>query len=118
MNASEQIDKIIQDLPDWRGEVYAKLRDIINKTGPDLEEAVKWGAAVWVGRENVCAVCAMKDHVKINFFKGASLPDTDHLFNAGLGAKKTRAIDFFQGDTIQEAALTELLRKAIEYSKS
>jgi hypothetical protein len=117
MDASQQIDKIITDLSDWRGEIYGKLRQIINETGPELHENVKWGAAVWVKKGNVCSVGAMKDHVKINFFQGASIADPDKLFNAGLDAKKTRAIDFFKDDKINKPALKELIKKAIEMDK-
>jgi hypothetical protein len=64
----------------------------------------------------VCSAGAFKDHVKINFFKGASLQDPKHLFNAGLDAKATRAIDFDEGDAIDESALKELVRSAIAYN--
>jgi hypothetical protein len=114
MDASQQIDKMISDLSDWRGELYAKLRQIINAAGPELQEEIKWGAAVWIRKGNICSVGAMKDHVKINFFKGASISDPDKLFNAGLDAKKTRAIDFFKGDKINEPALKDLIKRAIE----
>lgn len=117
MNASQQIDKFIADLSDWRGELYGKLRHIINEAGPELIEEVKWGAAVWVVNGNVTSVCALKDHVKMNFFKGASITDPDKLFNAGLDAKNTRAIDFYKDDKISESALKELVKRAIELNK-
>lgn len=117
MNTSQQIDKLIADLNDWRGDLYERLRQIINEAGPELKEEVKWGAAVWVKKGNVTSVCALKDHVKMNFFKGASIADPDKFFNAGLDAKNTRAIDFYKNDKINESALKELVKRAIELNK-
>lgn len=73
----------------------------------------KWETAVWVCKGNVVAGGVFKDHVKLNFFKGASLPDPKKLFNAGLEAKATRAIDFVESDTVNEAALKDLIRAAV-----
>jgi len=87
--------------------------NIINKADSGLVEEVKWGSGVWVKNGNVCAVCAMKNHVKMNFFQGASLADPEKLFNAGLDAKKTRAIDFHKDDKINEDALTKLIQAAV-----
>jgi hypothetical protein len=96
-NASQQITKQIEELGDWRGTLCARLRKLINEADPNLTEEVKWGTAVWTSNELVCAVGAFKDHVKLNFFKSASLNDPKGLFNAGLDAKATRAIDFAKG---------------------
>jgi hypothetical protein len=113
MQPSERIDEQIAGLNDWRGELYARLRALVNQADTDLSEDWKWGTAVWVNQKGaVCAVSAFKQHVKMNFFKGASLPDPHSLFNSGLEAKKMRSIDFFQGDTVDEAALSELIRTA------
>jgi hypothetical protein len=113
MNASEQITSHIDSLADWRGELLTRLRRLIHTAGPDLVEQWKWGTPVWSGRGNVLAVGAFQDHVKINFFKGAELDDPKHLFNAGLEAKATRAIDLHEGDRLDEAALKELIRAAV-----
>ena len=78
----------------------------------------KWGTAVWTSNGLVCAAGAFKDHVKVNFFKGASLPDPKGLFNAGLEAKGTRAIDFHEGDKIDAPALKALIRTAVAYNLS
>jgi hypothetical protein len=94
MNASKLIDKQIADLGDWRGIVFARLRKLILAADPDIIEEWKWNTAVWTHSGMVCAVGGFKDHVKMNFFKGASLEDPRGLFNAGLEAKATRAIDF------------------------
>jgi hypothetical protein len=83
MDASEQVDKKIAALSDWRGRTMARLRTLINKADPKLCEGFKWNTAVWSARSNVCVLGAFTDHIKINFFKGASLADTHHLFNAG-----------------------------------
>jgi hypothetical protein len=112
MNASKLIDKQIADLPDWRGKLIARLRKIILKADPDIVEEWKWDTAVWSHGGLVCAAGAFKDHVKLNFFKGASLKDPKKLFNAGLDAKTTRAIDFREGDAVNEPALRELIRDA------
>ena len=79
----------------------------------DLTEEWKWNTAVWSNNGMVCAAGAFKDHVKLNFFKGASLNDPKRLFNAGLDAKATRAIDFTEGDKIDEPALKVLVRAAV-----
>jgi hypothetical protein len=115
-NASQRITNQIAELGDWRGEVLARLRKVILDAAPDLTEEWKWGTAVWTSNGLVCAAGAFKDHVKLNFFKGASLKDPKGLFNAGLDAKATRAIDFNEGDKIDEAALKALIRSAAAYN--
>lgn len=118
MNPSELIDKQIADLADWRGELFARLRKLIRAADADIIEEWKWDTAVWTHNGMVCAVGAFKDHMKINFFKGASLEDPHGLFNAGLEAKATRAIDFHEGDTVDEPALTGLIRAAVAYNSA
>jgi len=113
MNASELINKRIAELPDWRGKWLARLRKLILETDPDIIEEWKWDTAVWSRKGNVVAIGAFKDHVKLNFFKGASLKDPHGLFNAGLEAKATRAIDLHEGDKLNEAALQDLIRAAV-----
>jgi hypothetical protein len=116
MNPSELIDKRIKELADWRGELFAKLRKIILAADPAIKEEWKWDTGVWAHNGLICAVGAFKAGVKINFFQGASLKDPKKLFNAGLEAKKTRAIDFHEGDEVNESALKELIREAIRYN--
>jgi len=115
---SQHITNYITELPDWRGEMLARLRQLVLEAVPDIKENWKWDTPVWSQKGNVLAVAAFKDHVKINFFKGASLNDPQGLFNAGLEAKATRAIDLNQGDEIDEAALKELIRAAVAYNLS
>ena len=109
---SEQIDKQIADLTDWRGQRMAELRKLINEADPNLKEEWKWDTAVWTSKGNVLALGAFKEHVKINFFKGASLDDPQGLFNAGLDAKATRSIDLYEDDSVDEQALRDLIRAA------
>ena len=117
MNPSERIDKLIAGLTDWRGKTLAGIRKTILEADREIIEEWKWmGSPVW-SREGIIAVGnAHKDKVKLTFSHGASLPDTDKLFNAGLGGNAWRAIDFFEGDTINERALKHLVRAAIEYN--
>jgi len=110
---SEQIDNQIANLPDWRGQRMAELRKIINEANPNLKEDWKWDTPVWTANGNVLALGAFKDHLKINFFKGASLPDPKGLFNAGLDAKASRSIDLRENDPVDEQALRDLIRAAV-----
>ena len=116
MTASQHIDNYIEELTDWRGKMMARLRKLILEAAPELTEEWKWDTPVWSHKGNVVAVGVFKDHVKLNFFKGASLEDSKGLFNAGLDAKATRAIDIHEGEEINEAALKDLVRKAVAYN--
>jgi len=116
MTASQHIDNYIQELTDWRGKMMARLRKLILEAAPELSEEWKWDTPVWSHKGNVVAVGVFKDHVKLNFFKGASLDDPNGLFNAGLDAKATRAIDIAEGEEINEAALKDLVRMAVAYN--
>ena len=117
-NASQLITNMIAELGDWRGELIARLRAIILAASPEIAEEWKWGTAVWVHTGMLCNAGAFKDHVKLNFFKGASLSDPAQMFNAGLDAKASRGIDFFAGDSINEAALKDLIHSAIKHNQS
>ncbi len=118
LSPSQHIDNFIKELTDWRGAWIAKFRALILKTAPEVTEDWKWGVPVWAYKGNVVASGVFKDHVKLNFFKGASLPDPKKLFNAGLEAKATRAIDISEDEKIDEAALKELIRAAVAYNMS
>jgi hypothetical protein len=118
VDASEQITNHIKALADWRGTLLARLRKLILAADPAMVEEWKWETPVWSHNGNVVAAGAFKDHVKLNFFKGASLPDPHGLFNAGLEAKASRAIDFGAGDSIDDAALKELVRAAVEHNST
>jgi hypothetical protein len=112
---SDLIDKHIAELTDWRGDLMERLRTLINQTEPGLKEDWKWGTPVWTSKGNVCAIGAFKGGVKLNFLKGASLPDPHGLFNGGLDAKASRSIDLVEGDPINEPALQDLIRAAVAY---
>jgi hypothetical protein len=118
INASEKIDNYIAELGDWRGEMLGRLRKLILAAAPDLVEEWKWNAPVWAHDGNVVAAGAFREHVKINMFKGASLDDPHGLFNAGLDAKTTRAIDIRQGDTLDETAFKDLIRRAVALNRN
>ncbi len=109
----ELIDKQISHLSGWRGDLFARLRQLIREADPGISEEWKWNTAVWSHAGLVCSAAPFKDHVKLNFFQGASLPDPHGLFNAGQDAKATRAIDFRQGESINEAALKDMIRAAV-----
>jgi hypothetical protein len=113
MNPSQRITDRIAELDDWRGELLARLRRLVLEAAPGIAEDWKWDSPVWVHQGNVVSAGAFKDHVKLNFFKGAALADPHGLFNAGLEAKKTRSIDIREDETIDEAALKEMIRAAV-----
>jgi hypothetical protein len=119
MNASERIDELIAGIADWRGETFAALRKAILAADPEIIEEWKWmGSPVW-SRDGMIAVAnAHKGKVKVTFSHGASLPDPDKLFNAGLDGKVWRAIDFSEGDKIRERSLKALVRAAIAFNQA
>jgi hypothetical protein len=118
LTASQQIDNYITSLTDWRGKMMSRLRKLIREATPELTEEWKWDTPVWSNKGNVVAAGVFKDHVKLNFFKGASLKDPKGLFNAGLDPKASRGIDFREGDEIDEAALKDLVRAAVAHNTS
>ncbi len=117
MNPSQRIDQLIVGLTDWRGKTLASVRKSIRAADPEIVEEWKWmGSPVW-SRHGIIAVGnAHKDKVKLTLAHGAHIPDPDKLFNAGLGGNTWRAIDLFEGDKIDERALKNLVRSAIEYN--
>ncbi len=119
MNPSERIDELIAGITDWRAKTFARLRKTILAADPGIVEEWKWmGSPVWE-RDGIIAVGnAHKGKVKLTFAYGAFIPDPDTLFNAGLEGNARRAIDFFEGDKIDERALKDLIRAAISYNQS
>src|SRR3990172_3537785 len=97
LTPSQLITNQIAEHADWRGNMLARLRKLILEAAPDITEEWKWGGAVWSQKGLVCSAGAFKGHVKLHFFKGATLEDPQGLFNAGLDAKAMRAIDFREG---------------------
>src|SRR6202050_912445 len=118
MNPSEQINQLMAKLTDWRAKTLAGLRKTILAADPEIIEEWKWmGSPVWSHHGMIAVGNAHKDKVKITFSHGAHLPDPDKLFNAGLGGNAWRAIDFFEGDKVNERALKNLVRAAVDYNQ-
>ena len=110
---SQMIDARIASLPDWRGETLARLRALIRQAIPDVVEEWKWrGVPVWYHHGMLCTGETYKAAVKMTFFKGASLNDPAGLFNASLDGNARRAIDFHEGEVIDEDALMVLFQAA------
>lgn len=116
MDASRQIDQRIAETKDWRGKTMARLRKLIHEADSNMTEEWKWDSPIFSNGGMVCAIGSFKDHVKVNFFKGASLKDPKKLFNAGLEAKTTRAIDLAEGDKLDEKAFKELVKAGVEFN--
>jgi len=118
MNPSERIDELIAKLTDWRGKTLAGIRKTILEADREIIEEWKWmGSPVWSHDGMIAVGNAHKDKVKLTFSHGASLRDPEKLFNAGLGGNMWRAIDFFEGDKINERALQNLVRAAVVYNQ-
>ena len=118
-SAAEQIDAIVAGLSDWRGRRLAELRALIRKADAGIFEEVKWkkpsnpaGVAVWSRDGIVCVGEALKNAVRLTFPKGAQVDGQQQLFNARLTGNTTRAIDFGEGDRVDESALTALVQAA------
>lgn len=118
--ASEEIDAKIAELGDWRGETLARLRALIRAADPEVEEGVKWrkpsnpsGVPVWEHAGLICTGEVYKDKVKLTFAHGAALDDQKGVFNASLDGGTRRAVDVFEGGTVDEAALKAIVREAV-----
>jgi hypothetical protein len=119
-SASRQIDAIVKKSGDWRGEMLSRLRTVIKNADPDVVEEVKWkkpsrpeGVPVWSHDGTMCVADTLKNAVRLTFPKGAQMKDSARLFNTRLDSKTVRAIDFHEGDNVDEAALTTLVREAV-----
>jgi hypothetical protein len=119
MTPSEHIDQLIAGITDWRGEMFAAVRKTVLEADAGIIEEWKWmGSPVW-SKDGIIAVGnAHKGKVKITFAYGARLADPEKIFNAGLEGNARRAIDFFEGDTINQRALQNLVRDAIALNQS
>jgi hypothetical protein len=116
MQATKLIDKRIAETKDWRGKALARLRKLIHEADPNIQEEWKWDSPIFSHDGMLCSIGAFQNHVKVNFFKGASLKDSKKLFNAGLEAKATRAIDFFEGDKLDEKAFRDLVKAGVAFN--
>jgi hypothetical protein len=117
LTPSQRITNQIAALPDWRGNVLARIRRLVLEAYPGIIEEWKWGTAIWSFHGMLCSAAAFKDHVKIHFFQGAFLEDPRSLFNAGLDAAKMRAIDFKDGQEIDEVGFKNLIRAAVSFNE-
>jgi hypothetical protein len=124
-DASQEIDSIIKELRDWRGETLARLRASIKRASPSVVEDVKWkkpsnpaGVPVWSREGIVCIGDALKNSVRLTFPKGALIADPKKLFNARLDSKTNRAIDVREGEAIDDAAFAALIRDAVRLNVS
>jgi hypothetical protein len=112
---SQLIDGRIKELADWRGDMLSRIRALIKQADPEIVEEWKWrGVPVWYHHGMVCTGETYKNHVKMTFAKGAALKDPSGLFNAGLDSNVRRAIDFHEGDKINEQALKALVKAAVK----
>jgi hypothetical protein len=112
------IDARIQELADWRGEMLARLRALIKQADPDVVEEWKWETPVWSRDGIICTGETYKKVVKMTFAKGAFLDDPSGLFNSSLEGRVRRAIDFREGDKVNEKALKTLIRAAVGLNTS
>ena len=113
MNPTQQVDSYIESLSDWRGQKLQTLRQLIHEADPEIIEEWKWDVPIFTHKTMVCAISAFKEHVKINFFKGASLEDPQKIFNNGFDSKQHRSIDFRENNQINEEALKNLVKQAV-----
>jgi hypothetical protein len=112
---SQLIDAQIASYPDWRGERLKWFRAFVNEVAPELSEDFKWGVGVFTyNGKPVIAFSGFKDHTKFNFFQGVALDDRGRLFNSGLDSKQHRSINLAEHDEVNEAAITELIRRAVD----
>lgn len=118
MNATQQIDARIKELGDWRGQMLSRLRALIAEAVPDVVEEWKWMTPVWSRDGIICTGETYKKVVKMTFAKGAALPDPAKLFNSSLEGNVRRAIDFHEGEKINEKALKALIRAAAAVNAS
>jgi hypothetical protein len=119
MSPSQLIDARIKELGDWRGEMLSRLRAAVKEADPDVVEEWKWrGVPVWYLDGMICTGETYKSVVKMTFAKGASIKDPSGLFNSSLEGNTRRAIDFHEGEKIDEEALKALVRAAVALNKS
>ncbi len=116
---SERIDARIAELDDWRGATLAAVRAVIHRAVPDVVEEWKWrGVPVWYCDGMLCTGESYKAAIKLTFAKGAALDDPTGLFNASLDGNVRRAIDFHEGEAVDEAALADLVRAAVALNRA
>lgn len=115
---AQLIDARIRELGDWRGELLSRIRRLVREADPEIVEEWKWEVPVWSHDGLICTGETYKQVVKMTFARGAALKDPAGLFNSGLAGKTRRAIDFHEGETIDEAALKALVCAAVTLNRS
>jgi hypothetical protein len=115
---SQLIDAKIKELSDWRGETLSRIRALIKQADPQVVEEWKWSVPVWSHDGLICTGETYKNAVKMTFAKGASLKDPSGFFNSSLEGRVRRAIDFRQGDNVDEQSLKALIRAAVKLNSS
>lgn len=125
LEPSQEIDLIIKELADWRGQTLQLIRALIQEAVPDVVEEIKWrkpsnprGVPVWSSNGIICTGETYKDKIKLTFAKGASLPDPAGLFNSSLDAGTRRALDLFEKDTLDADAFRALIQAAAAFNQS
>jgi hypothetical protein len=117
MKPEELLANEIAATEGWRGQVYQQLVDLLCRTAPSLKLQWKWNSAIWSGKKDVISISPFKEHVKINFFRGAHLADFQSVFNNGLESKNSRSIDSFSGETVDEGLVEQVIRAAVAYDE-
>jgi hypothetical protein len=117
-DAAQLIDERIKELDDWRGAMLSRLRALIKQADPDVVEEWKWSVPVWSHAGLICTGESYKKAVKLTFAKGAALEDPSGLFNSSLEGNTRRAIDFHEGEAIDEKAFKALIREAVALNES
>ncbi len=117
-SAARLIDARIKELDDWRGAMLSRLRTLIREADPEVVEEWKWSIPVWSHDGLICTGETYQKAVKMTFARGAALQDPSRLFNSSLGGNTRRAIDFHEGEKIDEAALRALIRAAVALNRS
>ncbi len=116
---SQLIDERIEELSDWRGQMLSKVRALVRMADPEVVEEWKWrGTPVWSHDGMICTGETYKNVLKVTFAKGASLEDPSHIFNASLDGNARRAIDFREGDEVNEETFKILIRSAVSLNQS
>ncbi len=115
---SRLVDARIRELGDWRGQMLGRLRALVKEADPEVVEEWKWGVPVWSHDGLICTGETYKNVVKMTFARGAALKDPSRLFNSSLGGNTRRAIDFHEGEKIDEEALKSLVRAAVTLNTS
>jgi hypothetical protein len=124
-SAADEIDSIIEKAAGWRAATFTTLRRVITTADPDIVEEIKWrkpsrpeGVATWVCDGNVCVADVLKNAVRLTFPKGARIDDPDHIFNTRLDSATVRAIDYFEGSHIDDAALRRLILRSVALNRT